>query len=64
VPNQWPSRNAVSAVIARWPLIDTGNSIHWDVDLPRQFSGGNSKLLQLFGKMLAGMYRGACHIVT
>jgi hypothetical protein len=29
--------------------------------LPRQLSGGNSKLLQLFGKMLAGVYCGARH---
>jgi hypothetical protein len=26
-----------------------------DIDLPRQFSGGNSYFLQLFGKMFAGI---------
>ena len=40
---------------------DAGDSIHWDVDLPRQFGGGNSYFPQFFGEMLAGMYRGACH---
>jgi hypothetical protein len=43
---------------------DASDSIHWDIDLPRQFGGGNSYFLQLFGKMLAGMYRGACHGVS
>jgi hypothetical protein len=43
---------------------DASDSIHWDIDLPRQFGGGNSYFLQLFGKMLARMYRGACHGVS
>jgi hypothetical protein len=43
---------------------DTCDSIHRDVNLSRQLSGGNAKLLQLFGKMLAGVYRGACHGLT
>jgi hypothetical protein len=37
---------------------DTGDSIHRDVNLPCQFSGRNSELLQLFSKMLARVYRG------
>jgi hypothetical protein len=40
---------------------DPGDSVHWYVDLPRQFSGGNAEFLQLFGKMLAGVNRGTCH---
>jgi hypothetical protein len=43
---------------------DTGDSIYWDVNLPCQLSGGNSELFQLFGKMLARMYRGPCHSVS
>jgi hypothetical protein len=41
---------------------DTSDSIHRDVDLPRH--GGNSKFLQLFGKMLVGVYCGARHGLT
>src|SRR5215469_8109600 len=43
---------------------DASDSIHRDIDLPRQFGGGNSYFLQLLGKMLAGMYRGARHGVS
>jgi hypothetical protein len=43
---------------------DPSDSIHRDVDLSRQLSGGNSKLLQLFGKMIAGVYCGTCHGLT
>jgi hypothetical protein len=64
VPNQWPSRSAVSACDCALTVNDASDAIHWDIDLPRQFGGGNSYFLQLFGKMLAGMYRGACHGVS
>ena len=40
---------------------DPSDSIHWHVDLARQFGGGHAEFLQLFGKMLAGVNRGACH---
>ena len=40
---------------------DRGDSVHWYVDLPRQFSGGNAEFLLLFGEMLAGVNRGTCH---
>jgi hypothetical protein len=36
---------------------DASDSIHWDVDLPRQFGSGNSEFLQFLGKMFPRMAR-------
>ena len=40
---------------------DPSDSIHWHIDLPRQFGGGHAEFLQLVGKMPAGVNRGACY---
>jgi hypothetical protein len=39
---------------------DPSDSVHWYVDLPRQFGGGNAEFLQLLGEMLAGRSVAVC----
>ena len=61
MPNQWPRRSAVSAVMPRSPLMNSGDPIDRHVNLPCQLRCRNVEFSQLFGKMLAGVNRGARH---
>jgi hypothetical protein len=62
VPNLWTKRSTVSPVIARFSVDNLTDAIRRHAQLPRQFSGAYSELLEFIGQNLAGMDSCTCHV--